>query len=57
MKASLTALVKKNAVITAESLKMRFLGQDTKRHYLIEIYLDHNRKMETLLGKDTSPAR
>ena len=30
MKASLTALVKENAVITAESLKMRFLGQDTK---------------------------
>ena len=25
-----TALVKENAVITAESLKMRFLGQDTK---------------------------
>ncbi|SFC85036.1 Site-specific recombinase XerD [Parapedobacter composti] len=50
-----TALVKENAVITAESLKMRFLGQDTKRHYLIEIYLDHNRKMETLLGKGYKP--
>jgi Site-specific recombinase XerD len=50
-----TALVKENATITAESLKMRFLGQDTKRHYLIEIYLDHNRKMETLLGKGYKP--
>lgn len=50
-----TALVKENATITAESLKMRFLGQNTKRHYLIEIYLDHNRKMETLLGKGYKP--
>ena len=50
-----TALVKGNAVITAESLKMRFLGQDTKRHYLIEIYLDHNRKIEALLGKGYKP--
>src|SRR5690606_12498914 len=46
-----TALVRENAAITAELMKMRFLGQDTKRHPLIDIYLDHNRKMKALLGK------
>src|SRR5690606_14999348 len=46
-----TALVRENAVITSELLKRRFLGVDDETHYLIEMYLDHNQKIEALLGK------
>ena len=50
-----TALVRENATITAELLKRRFLGEDDETHSLIEIYLDHNRKMEALIGNGYRP--
>lgn len=44
-------LVKDGADITAESLKLKFLGKDMQRRYLMETFTEHNRKMEALLGK------
>ena len=38
--------------ISAESLRNKFLGKTEKPHSLIEIFEDHNRKVEALLGKE-----
>ncbi len=52
-----TILIKENATITADLLKMRFLGQDIKRHYLIEIYLAIIERWKPCSAKDKSQAR
>ena len=39
-------------LITAETLKNKFLGKDERPRMLIEIFADHNKKMAVLLGKE-----
>ncbi|RQP16083.1 MAG: site-specific integrase [Parapedobacter sp.] len=48
-------LVKQEMEITAESLKLKYLGKDVQRRYLMETFTEHNRKMEALLGKGFKP--
>src|SRR3546814_11034635 len=36
-------LVKDGAEITAESLKLKFLGKDVQRRQLMETFMEHNR--------------
>lgn len=48
-------LVKDGTEITAESLKLKYLGKDVQRRYLMETFTEHNRKMEALLGKGFKP--
>src|SRR3546814_9949430 len=48
-------LVKDGAEITAESLKLKFLGKDVQRRQLMETFMEHNRKMEALLGNGFKP--
>ncbi|MGO1648380.1 MAG: phage integrase SAM-like domain-containing protein [Sphingobacterium sp.] len=48
-------LVKDGAEITAETLKLKYLGKDMQRQYLMETFTEHNRKMEALLGKGFKP--
>lgn len=48
-------LVKDGAEITAEKLKLKYLGKDVQRRYLMETFTEHNRKMEALLGKGFKP--
>src|SRR5690606_12417804 len=48
-------LVKDGAEVTAETLKLKYLGKDVQQRYLMETFADHNRKMEALLGKGFKP--
>ena len=48
-------LVQDGAEITAETLKLKYLGKDVQRRYLMETFTEHNRKMEALLGKGFKP--
>src|SRR5690606_32083945 len=48
-------LVKDGAEITAESLKLKFLGKGVQRRHLMETFMEHNRKMEALLGNGFKP--
>lgn len=50
-----TVLIKDGVAVTAELLKMHFLGEGIKHHFLMEIFLNHNTKMEALLGKGFKP--
>jgi len=43
-------------LITAESLKNRMLGKSEKSYMLIELFKDHNNKVESLIGKGFAPA-
>lgn len=45
-------LVKSDSEITAESIKNKVLGKTGKTYNLIEIFKDHNKKMEALVGSD-----
>jgi hypothetical protein len=47
-------LCEKEELITADSIKNRMLGKHEKVYMLIEIFKDHNRKMEALVGKEFS---
>lgn len=38
--------------ITAENMKCKYLGKTEKSHTLMEAVIDHNKKMESLVGKD-----
>ncbi|MBT2559870.1 site-specific integrase [Pedobacter sp. ISL-68] len=49
------ALVKDGSEISSEILKFKFLGKDSEKHYLITEFLDHNKKMEALIGKGYKP--
>jgi Site-specific recombinase XerD len=48
-------LVKDGTEITAETLKLKYLGKDMQQRYLMETFTEHNRKMEALLGKGFKP--
>src|SRR5690606_16934630 len=48
-------LVKDGTEITAESLKLKYLGKDVQLRYLMETFTEHNRRMEALLGKGFKP--
>lgn len=48
-------LMNKNAIITTESLKNEYLGKTDKPISLIEIFQDHNNKVEALLGQEFAP--
>jgi site-specific recombinase XerD len=50
-----TDLIKESAAITAEAIKNKYLGKTERPHYLMEIFVDHNQKMEALLGKGFKP--
>lgn len=39
-------------LITAETIRNKFLGKAGKSRYLIEIFKDHNKKVEALIGKE-----
>ncbi len=39
------------SVVTAESLKNKFLGKEEKGKMLIEVFKDHNKKVATLVGR------
>lgn len=41
--------------ITAESLKLRYLGRDIQRKTLLSVFLEHNEQMSALLGKGFKP--
>ena len=41
--------------ITAESIKNKLLGKAEKAYMLIEIFKDHNNKVESLVGKEFAP--
>ncbi len=46
------SLLSSGANITAESIKCKYLGKAEKKHTLLEAVTDHNKKMESLVGKD-----
>lgn len=48
-------LTRETADITAEILKLKLLGKDIDRRYLIQEFEDHNRKMEALIGNGFKP--
>jgi site-specific recombinase XerD len=48
-------LAKESSEITSELLKLKFLGKDIMRRYLIEEFEDHNNKMEALIGNGFKP--
>ena len=47
-------LTEADAVITAETIRNKFLGKTEKPRSLIEIFKEHNKKMEALLGEEYS---
>jgi site-specific recombinase XerD len=49
-------LTKEGSEITSELLKLKFLGKDIMRRYLIEEFEDHNNKMEALIGNGFKPS-
>jgi hypothetical protein len=48
------AMIKAGEVITAQSLKNKFLGKEDKPKMLIEIFEDHNKRYEKLIGNGAS---
>src|SRR5579859_3916615 len=50
------ALILENKEVTAGNIKAKLLGQDTEQHWIIEEFKDHNKKMETLIGKQYARA-
>ncbi len=48
-------LSKEDALITAEIVKNIYLGRSDKRRMLLEIFQEHNKKVEKLIGKDFAP--
>jgi hypothetical protein len=40
------------SVVTAETLKNKFLGKEEKGKMLIEVFKDHNKKVATLVGSE-----
>jgi hypothetical protein len=45
-------LTEADALITAETIRNKFLGKSEKPRSLIGIFKEHNRKVEALLGKE-----
>lgn len=50
-----SSLVKQGVEITSELMKLKYLGKDVVRHYLMEVFQEHNTKMEALLGNGFQP--
>jgi len=50
------ALILENKEVTAGNIKAKLLGQDTEQHWIIEEFKDHNKKMESLIGKQYARA-
>ncbi|MFH4965451.1 site-specific integrase [Gaetbulibacter sp. M235] len=48
-------LINKGKHITAQGLKNLYLGIDTSNKMLLEIFKDHNNKVNRLVGKDFAP--
>jgi site-specific recombinase XerD len=46
------SLTVSNEIITADSIKNKFLGKTNGNHTLMEAVMDHNDKMKSLIGKD-----
>jgi hypothetical protein len=44
-------MTKNDDDITAESLKLRYQGKDIQRKTLLNVFMEHNEQMYTLLGK------
>jgi site-specific recombinase XerD len=49
-----SAMVKAEELITAESLKNRYLGKEDNGKTLIEVFEDHNKKFQRLVGRETT---
>ncbi|WP_164122470.1 MULTISPECIES: Arm DNA-binding domain-containing protein [Sphingobacterium] len=49
------ALIHTDSPITAESLQSQFLGKAKKSRYLMELFAEHNSKVEALLGNGFEP--
>lgn len=45
-------LTEGNVVITAEAIRNKFIGRTEYPHSLVEIFKEHNQKMEALVGKE-----
>ncbi|SJN18551.1 site-specific integrase [Sphingobacterium sp. JB170] len=45
-------LTEAGAVITAETIRNKFMGKTERAHSLIEIFKEHNKKVEALIGKE-----
>jgi site-specific recombinase XerD len=45
-------LTESDELITAETIRNKFLGKTEKTRSLIEIFKDHNKKVEALIGKE-----
>lgn len=45
-------LTEEDAVITSETIRNKFMGKTEKPRSLIEIFKEHNKKVEALLGKE-----
>ena len=50
------ALILESKEVTAASIKNKLLGEDAERRMIIEEFKDHNKKMETLIGKQYARA-
>ena len=48
-------LLKHVEEVTAEKLKLKYLGKDIQRNTLVSIFLEHNSNMKTLLGNGFKP--
>ncbi len=48
-------MTKRGEEITAESIKMKYLGRDIQRKTLLTVFLEHNEQMKALLGKGFKP--
>ena len=43
-------LIKNQEKVTTESLKNRFAGKEEQTYFLLQLFADHNSKVEALLG-------
>lgn len=48
------AMIKAQESITAESLKNRFMGKEESPKMLIEVFEEHNKRFEKLVGKEAT---
>lgn len=48
-------MLKSGEDITAEAIKLKYLGKDIKRKTMLAVFLEHNQQMEALLGNGFKP--
>ena len=48
-------MAKNGAEITAESIKLKYLGKDIQRKTLMDVFREHNEQMKALLGNGFKP--